>query len=116
MAAYVVKNYVLPMFEQDPKPLAKRKQSAKSRSRIPSLAQGNIHGDLKLTSTLFDEVNELRSYQQGMKEAIEKAHYERDLLKKQLRRLVLENKDLRQTISILQAQLVTQEKDKHSQN
>lgn len=117
LAAYVVKNYVLPMFEHDPQQKKARKPSAsQKRSRIPSLAQGTIHEDLKLTSTLFDEVNELRSYQQGMKEAIQEARYERDLLKKQLRKLTLENRHLRQTIATQQAQLLKEEKLKHSQN
>lgn len=67
LAAQIVKQYVLPMFDSDPrKGLKKKPLTRKDHLQMiknPTKAKGTtIFDDLKLTETLYDELTKLRTH------------------------------------------------------
>jgi len=103
LAAQIVKNYILPMFESDEKRYLKRKydhlHSPKSQSkRQPSQqtaretaavdsAMGvpkTVYGELKLSEQLSFQLDELKQRFDNLREQLEYTSYQRESLQREL--------------------------------
>lgn len=97
LAAQIVKNYILPMFETDERKLLKSKYNKMAgiraatgnklksggRFKLPDGAGGasSVYGELKLSEKLASELDQIKSYVDELHESFEEAVYERDELR-----------------------------------
>ena len=90
LAAQIVKNYILPMFESDGKRALKSKynrmqgiaSAGKPKFKLQPNADGSqtVYGELKLSEKLFAELDVIRDEVNGLKEQLEESTYQRDVL------------------------------------
>jgi len=99
LAAQIVKNFILPMFEsEDKKSLSlkynKMQGMAASKVRKFKFAGGgeaskSVYGELKLSEKLAEELESVRDHVNSMNEFLEEARYERDTFKRELDQVTL---------------------------
>ena len=119
LAAQIVKNYILPMFESDAKKDLRSKYNkltsisaatGRGKHKMPTPGVGadagkSVYGELKLSEQLANELNIVRDQVFRLKESLEESNYlrdqykrDRDLLQTELDRKNRENRLLKQQI------------------
>lgn len=109
LAAQIVKNFILPMFESDDKKYLKNKYNkmqgigaATGRNLQKFGTHGDqpssVYGELKLSEKLANELNAVKDHVDSLNEKLEEALYERDIFKHELaqmkKKLQLKHKEL----------------------
>ena len=106
LAAQIVKHFVIPMFDSDNKKMLRAKYKGMAATGNPDGQYGGtILGDLKLTTILSTQLEEIKSQVDSYQEKIEEVEAERDMYKKEINVIKTQYIQQKKQIGVLKEQV-----------